>query len=159
MMPERSFVLRTKQDIERAYAYILTLVLDPDHPWELVVKLHKLKRTLIQNKRYHAVCAEIADQLVVAGRTYSPDSLKEYFKRTFIGTNEVPMPDGSVAVYGLSTTTLNTGEFADYMTKVDVWATENGVIFEVTKSLLAEYAREAEIWKQRNAKRMERESA
>jgi len=150
MQPERSIILRSKADLERAIIFLQSLVLDNDHPWEIVVKLYKFKRTLAQNKRYHAVCAEISEQLILNGREFGPDTLKEYFKRLFIGSNEVPMPDGTTAIYGISTTTLKTGEFAVYMTKIDAWATQNGVIFEVNRALLDDYQAQADEWRARH---------
>lgn len=150
MQAERSIVLRDKADVDRAIAFLAGLVLDPEHPWEIVVRLYKLKRTILQNKRYHAVCAEIAWQLIIDGRSFTPDSLKEYFKRLFIGSSEVQLPDGTTVQYGLSTTTLNTAEFAIYMTKIDAWATDNGVIFEDTRQMLNEYAKQAREYAERH---------
>lgn len=152
MMDERSMVLRTNDDINRALTFIAGLApgLDPEHPWEIVVRLYKLKRTILQNKRYHAVCAEICEQLVAAGNQYEPDHMKEYFKRMFIGATDVKMPDGSTLQYGISTTTLNTAEFAIYMTKIDAWATSNGVIFEATRQMLDDYAKQAREWRERH---------
>lgn len=147
---ERTIVLLTKREVDRAIAFLNGLVLDAEKPWELVIRKYRKKRSIEQNKRYHAVCAEIAEQLILNGRTYLPDTLKEHFKRLFIGTNEVPMPDGTTAVYGISSTTLSVGEFAVYMTKIDAWSTENGVIFEETRAMLDDYAKQAREWKERH---------
>lgn len=155
---ERTMQLKTRADVERAIKVLLGLFLDVKPCWELVLRPYHLKRTLQQNRRYHAVCAEIAEQLILEGRRFTPDALKEYFKRLYIGSTEVPMPDGSVAIYGISTTTLSVGEFADYMTRIDAWATENGVIFEETRQLLNDYAAEAKRWREREEKNAVRES-
>ena len=150
MQPERSIVLRNKTDVARAVAFLSNLTLDEDHPWEIVVKLYKLKRTILQNRRYHAVCSEISEQLIINGREFAPDTLKEYFKRLFIGSSEVQLPDGKTAQYGISTTTLNTAEFAIYMTKIDAFSTEHGVIFEQTRQMLDDYAKQAKEWQERH---------
>lgn len=150
MVAERTMVLRTPVEVERALTVLMGLTIDAKHPWEVVIRHYKLKRTLQQNKRYHAVCTEIAEQLMPEGRPYSEETWKEHFKRTFIGTNETPMPDGTVFISGISTTTLNTGKFAVFMTKIDAYASERGVIFMETRQMLNEWAKQAQEWNHRH---------
>ena len=150
---DRSIVLRSNIEKDRAITLIYGLESDAEHPWELVVRKYGKKRTVDQNKRYHAVCREISEQLFVDGKRYGPDTLKEHFKRLFIGTTDATLPDGTTAVYGISTTTLNVGQFADFMTKIDVWACEHGVIFEETRAMLNAYAEEARRWREREKKK------
>lgn len=94
--------------------------------WILTVALRK--RTKPQNARYwsNGVLAQIAAQVVVGGRLYSPETWHETFKRQFIGLIE--LPDGSVA--GMSSTGLSTVEFSDFCTQVEAYAcTDLGVTF------------------------------
>lgn len=148
MKEERTIVLRTKADIQRAIVFLSSILIEGP-VWEIVIRYHKLKRTIEQNKRYHAVCAEVASQLIIDGRTFEPDILKEYFKCLFIGTTEVVMPDGRTMQYGISTTTLSVPEFANYMTEIDAWSTEHGVIFEETRAMLDAWQEEAQNWRHR----------
>lgn len=94
--------------------------------WVLTVA--RRKRTSAQNRRYWSggVLKQISEQAVINGRQYSPDVLHEYFKRLFLGVEE--LPDGSVI--GKSSTGLTTAEFAEFCTKVEAYAsTELGVTF------------------------------
>lgn len=150
MTDERTIVLRGETERDRACAVIHGLPFDPKHPWEIVVRKHKKKRTLEQNKRYHAVCSEIAEQLYVDGRQYDTDTLKEFFKRMFIGSTEGTMPDGHTVQYGISTTTLDVGAFANFMTQIDVWASNHAIIFEETRAALDAYAEQAREWRERH---------
>lgn len=148
---ERTIVLLGKVEIERARSVLAGLeTVEVKPPWEFVLRKHKNKRSVDQNKRYHAVCAEIAEQLIIRGQRFHPDTLKEYFKGLFIGSIEVPVPDGTVKRIPISSTTLKVGEFAEYMTKIDAWATDHGVIFEETRALLDEYAKQAKEWAERH---------
>lgn len=146
---ERTIVLLTTREVDRAVTVLRGITLDVKPPWEIALRKHKTKRSLEQNKRYHAVCSEIAEQLILHGRHYHPDTLKEYFKSLFIGTTEAVYPDGTIVRQPISTTTLSVGEFAEYMTKIDAWATEHGVIFEETRALLDQYAAQAREWRER----------
>lgn len=149
-MTERIIVLHTAVEVERACMVLRGLSVLAKPAWEIAVREHKTKRTLDQNKRYHAVCKEISEQLYAEGRPYDPDTLKEYFKRLFIGTTEAVLPDGKTVQYGISTTTLSVGEFADYMTQIDAWAAEHGVIFEETRALLDAWQEEAREWRSKS---------
>lgn len=104
----------------------LAQVLQGGGRWVLTVT--RLKRTSPQNRRYwgRGVLAQIAEQAVVGGRTYSAESWHELMKRKFLGVTE--LPDGSVQ--GKSSTGLTTAEFSDFCTQVEAYAcTELGVTF------------------------------
>ena len=94
--------------------------------WLLTVS--RMKRTSRQNRRYwgNGVLAQVAKQATVGGKLYSAESWHEYFKRMFIGVDE--LPDGSVI--GKSSTKLDTVEFAAFCDAVEAYAaTELGVTF------------------------------
>lgn len=94
--------------------------------WLLTVT--RMKRTSRQNRRYwgNGVLAQIAKQATVGGKLYSAENWHEYFKRMFIGVDE--LPDGSVI--GKSSTKLDTVEFAAFCDAVEAYAaTELGVTF------------------------------
>lgn len=104
----------------------LGAVLQAGGRWVLTIK--RMKRTIPQNRRYWSkgVLAQIAEQAVVNGKQYSAENWHEYFKRKFIGVEE--LPDGSVI--GQSSTKLTTAEFSEFCAQVEVYAaTELGVTF------------------------------
>jgi hypothetical protein len=103
------------------------------------------KRTIEQNKRYHAIVREIADQVRMDGRLFHPDIWKEQFKRRYIGTTEQVLPDGEVISNGISTTTLRKAAFSDYMLEIESWAAEHGVRFsEPATRYLSEWRAESQ---------------
>jgi hypothetical protein len=95
-------------------------------PLSLTAQEHKAKRSGDQNRRYWALLGEIADSAWLDGRQYSKEAWHAYFAAQFIGSEELP-GGGMTAI---STTTLNTEEFAAYSTRIEVYAAQElGVEF------------------------------
>lgn len=90
--------------------------------FELVLQPLKSKRSLAQNRRWHAMLNQIAADVWIDGRQYSKDAWTEYLKIKFIGF--IDLPGGGKV--GISTTTLSIEEFGDLMTQTEVWAAELG---------------------------------
>jgi hypothetical protein len=107
------------------YPFLRT-ILQGGGSWELVVR--RIQRTKAQNRRYwgNGVLAQIAEQVVVNGRKYAPESWHEQFKRQFIGFDE--LPNGQII--GKSSAKLSTKEFCEFCDQVEAYAaTELGVTF------------------------------
>lgn len=104
----------------------LANVLQGGGRWVLTVT--RRKRTSKQNRRYwgNGVLKQVADQAVVNGKLYAPETWHEQFKRAFIGVIELPSGD----VVGKSSTELTTAEFCDFCDQVEAYAaSELGVTF------------------------------
>lgn len=105
-----------------AHGLVQGLMREAGSGYELVLRPLKSKRSIDQNKRYWALLREIEHAVWVNGRQYDDETWHEYFRRQFIGCNE--LPDGSLV--GISTTKLSVAEFGDYMTRIEHWAAEQG---------------------------------
>ncbi|WP_313332215.1 recombination protein NinB [Comamonas sp.] len=104
----------------------LANVLQGGGRWVLTVT--RRKRTQPQNRRYwgQGVLAQVAAQAVVNGKQFSAENWHEFFKRMFIGIEELPNGE----VIGKSSTQLTTAEFSEFCAKVEAYAaTELGVTF------------------------------
>jgi hypothetical protein len=100
---------------------------DAGRPLAVSVHEHKTKRSIDQNKRYWAILRQIAELGWIHGKTFSAEAWHEFFRRYFIGYEDVPYGQ----MVGISTTTLTVADFADYMTKVEAYAVEEfGIEFE-----------------------------
>lgn len=84
--------------------------------FEVVLRPFQSTRTIAQNARYWAMLAEIAD---FSG--HDVEALHEWCKCRWLGYVEVDIKGKSYAV-PRSTTSLGVQEFAEYMTRVEVWA-------------------------------------
>lgn len=111
--------------------YVLSLLsnflIQPSDDWEIVFRKVQHKRSVEQNKRYWVILNEIAETSV-RGETYSAETWHRYFKVRFIGMDETKLPNGKVVQEPISTTTLDKGEFGEYMTRIEAWAAQHGIL-------------------------------
>lgn len=114
--------IQNESGLWRSFAALKNLL--DGRVWILTLQPEVERRRSIQNRRYWAVLNEIADQL-----GYDDETWHHYFARRFIGVKDVRLPDGEIIHVGQSTTELSVGEFTDYMTSIEAWAVEKGVIF------------------------------
>jgi hypothetical protein len=124
-MPERLFVIAGITTLRPRFLAAWKVageLIKAGEPIEVIVRLRKSKRSVEQNKRYWALLREVSATVWIGGRQFSDEVWHEQFKRWFIGMIE--MPDGTMV--GISTTTLNVGEFGEYMTRIEVWCAEQG---------------------------------
>lgn len=69
---------------------------------------------------------ELSAMAWIDGRQFSDQTWHEHLKRTFIGCEEIVMPDGKTELRGISTTKLNVDEFGEYMLQIEQYAAEQG---------------------------------
>lgn len=111
----------------RVLSALSNFLIRPTDDYELVIRPHKRARSAEQNRRYWAILNEISGY-PVQGRTYDADAWHEYFKGKYIGKEEIRLPNGEALTRTLSTTTLDVGAFGDYMTQVEAWAANRGIL-------------------------------
>lgn len=95
-------------------------------PYEIVLRPLKAKRSADQNRRYWSLLREVAATVWVDGRQFSDEVWHTYYRQTFIGMDEVTMPDGKVVATPISTTTLNVEDMGHYMRNIEQWCVEQG---------------------------------
>ncbi|EPC4902280.1 recombination protein NinB [Pseudomonas aeruginosa] len=125
-MTDRTFRIQGSAGIRPAFVaawnLIQGLMRDAQGGYELVLRPLKSKRSIEQNKRYHALLRDLSAVAWLDGRQYGPEAWAEYFKQTFIGWDDLP----GGGKRGISTTTLSVAEFSQYMLQIEVWCSENG---------------------------------
>lgn len=89
------------------------------------------KRSTEANRRYWALLAEIAQELKPQGQQYSSETWHKYFCQRFLGADEVKLPNEKTLIIPHGSSDLDTAEFNDFMTQVEVWAGEHGVYLEM----------------------------
>lgn len=128
-MSERRFRIQGAAGLKMAFrsAYDLCRqLMGEGAAYELVLRPMKSKRSVDQNRRYWLLLREISAVAWLNGRQFSDETWHEFFKRTFIGCDEIAMPDGTSELRGISTTKLKVDEFGDYMLQIEQWAAEQG---------------------------------
>lgn len=121
-MFSRTITLRSTDQVEGLKSLIDSnwhAMAQAGKPLVCIVQEHKAKRSPEQNARWWALLTEISEAAWVNGKQFSADCWAEFFKREFIGKEE--LPDGREV--GLSTTKLSVPEFSDLMVKVEQYAT------------------------------------
>lgn len=116
----RIFVLRDAGIVDRAIDYLHGL--DLAKRYEMVVRIHKTKRSADQNARYWGILGIIAEDT-----GHSSSEIHEWCKHEFLGWDVVCVMEKEIQI-PKSTTRCNTKQFADYCTRVEAWAaSEMGV--------------------------------
>lgn len=117
------FVLRDESDANRLHAFLRSnwrALAAAGRPLAVSVAEHKAKRSNAANRYYWATLNEIAAGAWVDGKQYSADAWHCWFKGRFIGSEELP-GGGSRP---LSSASLNAEEFANYVQRVEQYATD-----------------------------------
>ena len=110
----RVFVLRSTEARKHAINFIEGL--DSAQLYELVVRIHKDRRSKPQNSRYWAILGIIASDT-----GHSTEELHEHLKREFLGFEVVSIM-GKEYERVRSTTRLDVKAFAEYCARVEAWA-------------------------------------
>lgn len=130
----RTFILRNDQHAQSLWAFLKgnwKAMADQGKPLSVTIAEHKARRNNEQNALLHALLQEIAEQAWVEGKQYDMETWKEFFRCTYIGTEEITLPGGKRLERGISTTTLSVHDFADFVTKIQAYAIDQlGVEFQ-----------------------------
>ena len=125
-MSERKFRIQTEAGLRPAFRMAweaaCKLAGETKGGYELVLRPLKSKRSIEQNRRYHAMLRELAEVAWMDGRQFSKAAWHEFIKQEFIGWEDLP----GGRKLGISTTTLSVDEFGDLMTRIEAWAASNG---------------------------------
>jgi len=99
--------------------------MDRGRPLRVIVTEDEKKRNTEQNKRlWGYLYKTIAEQSWVDGKQFSKDVWHEHFARMFGVCEEMILPDGEIITRRKSTTEMTVGEFADFMTQIEVYAAQ-----------------------------------
>src|SRR6185437_7311525 len=124
----KTFVLREKEHAQRLVAYLKEHAgpqARAGRPLVVTVAEHKQKRSNDQNARYWSLLSEIAEQVEVGGKYFDRDVWHEWAKDRF-----APKIEGPTGLLSTSTSQMNTEQFNQYMTQVEVFAVQElGVEF------------------------------
>lgn len=89
------------------------------------------KRSTEANRRYWALLHEISLGIKPKDTQYSPETWHRYFCQRFLGADEVKLPNEKTLIVPHGSSDLDVGDFNDYMTQVEVFASRHGVYLEM----------------------------
>lgn len=90
----------------------------------------RAKRSTEANRRYWAILHDVSEQVKPEWVRYSAEVWHTYFKTKFLGAEEIKLPNGKTIIKPHSSADLDRGEFNDYMTQVEAWAAQRGIVLE-----------------------------
>lgn len=135
----RSLIVRNEAIRALAAAAVLNLPVNAEHPMEVLFRPYKAKRSTEANALYWSRLGEVSQQVWLQGRQYPVEVIHEFLKREMLPdmcakgiAKWITLPNGDRAL-GLSTTDLNTAEFAEYLEAVTAWAAGLGVLFSADR--------------------------
>jgi len=99
--------------------------MDRGRPLRVIVTEDEKKRNTEQNRRlWGYLYKTIAEQAWADGKQFSKEVWHEHFARMFGVCEEMILPDGEIITRRKSTTEMTVGEFADFMTQIEVYAAQ-----------------------------------
>lgn len=120
MSEKRVIVLRDHRLKNRAIHAIRSTPLAP--VYEVIIRLHRNKRTLAQNNLYWMWMTEISKHVFFStGKRFSPEDIHEWFKDQFLGKRAVQI-NGITTIVTRSTTKLKIPEFTEYLQRIEHYA-------------------------------------
>ena len=121
------YIGNSREKLHRVLSLLAEFLIRQEDDYELVLREHRKARSVEQNRRYWAIVQEIASH-EIDGQRFMAESWHEFFKGKFIGKEEVKMPWGETYNRPISTTTLDVGQFSEYMTQIEAWAAQHGIL-------------------------------
>jgi len=114
-------ILKSKEDVEQIQS--LCGKLDFRKAWEVEVKPFSFSRSAEQNKRYWKLIKELGDYL-----GYAESEMHELMKYKFLSYKQEMLGEEIPVIP--STSTLTIKEFVEYLSKVEIFASEHGFTFK-----------------------------
>lgn len=125
-MTERTFVVN-KVNILTMTQTLWSFLADAVTRGDVTVTLSRGKRTNDQNRLLWAVLTDISRQVIWHEQSLSPDDWKAILSAAWKGQKVLLGIDGSLVVFGQSTSKLNKSEFSDLIEVIYAFGAEQGV--------------------------------
>lgn len=109
----------------------------------VVIELKREKRSVDQNSLLWAVLTDIADQVIWHGEKLSPTDWKHILSAAWKGQRVLPGIDGSLVVFGQSTSKLNKADFSELIEVIYAFGSEQGVKWSASSADVFEGYRNA----------------
>lgn len=128
-MSRAEIIIRSGTDRARALALLAKC------DWNTRVTFKASKRSIPQNDIIHAMCTDIARQLVWHGQKWPMEDWKKNLVACFkADLRLMPRADGFGVVPVGGTSDLTKEEAGDFITFIEAWGAEHGVTFHDPKA-------------------------
>lgn len=111
---------------------------------DVTVTFSRGKRTNDQNRLLWAVLTDVSNHVIWHGQKLTPDEWKHILSAAWKGQKVLPGIDGSLVVFGQSTSKLNKADFSDLIEVIYAFGAEQGVRWTDESMAVFEKYREAQ---------------
>jgi len=139
---ERTFII-TKGNVLTMMQTVWAFVSDAVTRGDVTATFTRGKRSNDQNRLLWAVLTDISNQVVWHGQTLTPEDWKNILSAAWKGQKVLPGIDGSLVVFGQSTSKLNKSDFSDLIEVIYAFGAEQGVRWTDESLAVFEKYREA----------------
>lgn len=116
-MKARAYKVFDRTTLMRVAGWIAQMLVSEERPILIEVTDFKERKTRQQEKLYHAILGDVAQQVEVDGKRFSALAWKEYFVRKYVGTEDVVLPTGEIIHQRKSTTDLSAEDYSELIDK------------------------------------------
>ena len=141
-MTVRTFII-TKGNVLTMMQTVWAFVSDAVTRGDVTATFTRGKRSNDQNRLLWAVLTDISNQVVWHGQTLTPEDWKNILSAAWKGQKVLPGIDGSLVVFGQSTSKLNKSDFSDLIEVIYAFGAEQGVRWTDESLVVFEKYREA----------------
>jgi hypothetical protein len=113
------------------------------HPVRIDWKRWTNPRTLSQNNLLWMWLTEMAEHFSRKGTVYTPDDMHDLVCHKFLGYEDRRVGNTEIKHQLRGTSTLDKGEFQNFMEQIDAWAADHGLL--LTHPADSEYAKLREV--------------
>ena len=125
-MTERTFII-TKVNVLTMMQTVWAFVSDAVTRGDVTVTFTRGKRSNDQNRLIWAVLTDISNQVVWHDQKLTPEDWKNILSAAWKGQKVLPGIDGSLVVFGQSTSKLNKSDFSDLIEVIYAFGADQGV--------------------------------
>jgi len=141
-MTERTFII-TKVNVLTMMQTVWAFVSDAVTRGDVTVTFTRGKRSNDQNRLIWAVLTDISNQVVWHDQKLTPEDWKNILSAAWKGQKVLPGIDGSLVVFGQSTSKLNKSDFSDLIEVIYAFGADQGVRWTDESMAVFEKYREA----------------
>jgi hypothetical protein len=142
-MTERALTV-TKDNILTMTQTIWKFLSDAVTRGDVIVTFSREKRTGDQNKLLWGVLTDVSQQVEWHGQKLTPEEWKHILSAAWKGQKVLPGIDGSLVVFGQSTSKLTKADFSDLIEVIYAFGSEQGVKWKDDSVAIFETYRQAQ---------------
>ena len=123
-METKRYILRDASIRNRLKVKLDAMELDPQKPYEVLIRPYKKNRSLAQNNLMWKWLTKISNHLNDDhGISASPEDLKDEFQKRWLPIKNITDSQGLMTTRIIGTSELNTAEFTEFLNRIEVYAT------------------------------------